>query len=95
MRAIVSSFNLSLNAWQARTDNDIALAFSILDGTRLKLNEELEVDLPKLLTTQTLVRASTGAAVAIRMRENDLHDLRLPSGHGTSRTPTIARLSDA
>ena len=95
MRAIVSSFNLSLNNWQARTDNDIAVSFSILDGTRLKLNEELEVDLPTLLATQSLVRKSTGASVAVRLREYDLHDLRLPSGHGTSRTPTAARLSAA
>ena len=93
MRAVVSSFNLSLNNWQARTDNDIALSFSILDGTQLKLNEELEVDLPTLLTTQALVRTSTGQPVAVRLRENDLHDLRPPSSHGTSRTPNLARLN--
>ena len=95
MRAIVSAFNLSLNSWQARTDNDIAIAFSILDGTRLKLNEELEVELPTLLATQTLVRKTTGAAIAVRLRENDLHDLRLPSRHGTSRSPSAARLNGA
>ena len=96
MRATISSFNRTLNSWQARTDNDIALAFSILDGTLLTLNEELEVNLSTLLTTQSLVRASTGASVAIQLREIDLHDLRLPSGHGTAqRTPSAARLNDA
>lgn len=95
MRAVISSFNLSLNNWEARTDNDIGLSFSILDGARLKLNEELEVDLPNLLASQTLVRRSTGTSVAIRLRDIDLHDLRLPSGHGTSRTPSSARLNDA
>ena len=95
MRAFISSFNLSLNNWQARTDNDIALSFSILDGTRLKLNEELEVDLPNLVASQTLVRKSTGTSLAIRLRDIDLHDLRLPSSHGTSRAPSSARLNDA
>lgn len=95
MRAVVSSFSLSQGNWQARTDNDIALSFSIVDGTRLRLNEELEVELPTLLATQSLVRRETGASVAIRLRDNDLHDLRLPSAHEFSRTPSTARLSDA
>jgi hypothetical protein len=95
MRAIVSSFNLSSNNWHARTDNDIALSFSILDGSRLQLNEELDVMLPTLLLTQTLLRRTTGSLVSIRLRANDMHDLRLPSGHGISRSPNEARLSDA
>lgn len=95
MRAVISSFNLSLNNWQARTDSDIALSFCILDGTRLRLNEELEVDLPNLLASQKLVRRSTGASIAVRLRDIDLHDLRLPSGHGSARTPSSARLNDA
>ena len=95
MRAIISSFNLSLGNWQARTDNDIAISFSIPDGTRLKLNEELEVDLPTLLSTQSIIRKSNGATVAVRLRDNDLHDLRLHSGHGTSRMPSPVRLSGA
>lgn len=95
MRAAISSFNLSLNNWQARTDNDIALSFAVTDGTRLRINEEVEVNLATVLATQMLVRKSTGQLVAIRLRDNDIHDLRMPSGHGTSRTPSGERLNDA
>jgi hypothetical protein len=95
MKATVSSFNLSLNSWQARTSNDIALAFSIEDGTRLQLNEVLEVDLLNLLSTQTVTSVNSGRVIKIRIRDIDLHDLRLPSGHGTSRVPTVERLSAA
>jgi hypothetical protein len=95
MKAVISSFNLALNSWQARTENDIAIAFAIEDSTRLHLNEELEVDLPNLLARQHMVRRATGQEFKIRLRDCDLHDLRLPSGHGTSRTPSAERLSAA
>ena len=95
MRAVVTSFNLSVGNYQARTDNEIAIAFSITDGTRLKLNDELEVNLQSLVQTQKLVCKRTGQIVEVRLRDIDLHDLRLPSGHGTSRVPSESRLSEA
>lgn len=95
MRAVISSLNLALGSYQARTDNDIAIAFSIRDGTRLKLNDELDVNLRDLLHSQELVLKRTGQVVAVKLRDIDLHDLRLPSGHGTSRVPSESRLSEA
>jgi hypothetical protein len=42
VRAVITSFNRALGSYQARTDNEIALVFSIADGTGLKLNDELD-----------------------------------------------------
>ena len=95
MRAVITSFNLALGSYQARTDNEIAIVFSIADGTRLKLNDELDVNLPSLVCSQELVCKRTGQVVAVKLRDIDLHDLRLPSGHGTTRIPSEGRLSEA
>jgi hypothetical protein len=32
-------------------------------------------------------------AFTVYIRANDVHDLRLPMSHGSSRTPSLARLS--
>lgn len=95
MKAVVSAFNRSLNNYQARTENEIAVSFAIEDGSTVKLNEVLEVDFPTLVETQTVRRASTGQLIRVRLREIDIHDLRLPSGHGTSRIPCRERISAA
>lgn len=93
MRAQVSSFNRSLNNYQARTDNNIALSFSVLGGEHLKLNELLEVDLPQLTTTQQLTRVSDGKVIQIKIGAHDLHDLNIPMAHGASRSPSKERLA--
>jgi hypothetical protein len=97
VRAVITSFNLALGSYQARTDNDIAIAFAIAiaDGTHLKLNDELDVNLPILVRSQELLCKRTGQVVAVKLREIELHDLRSPSGHGTSRIPSESRLSEA
>lgn len=58
MKAVVAAFNRSLNNYQARTENEIAVSFAIVDGSIVKLNEVLEVDLASLVETQTVRRAS-------------------------------------
>ena len=95
MKAVVSAFNRSLNNYQARTENEIAVSFAIEDGSTVKLNEILEFDLLSLVETQTVRRASTGQLIRVRLRDIDIHDLRLPLGHGTSRFPSRERMSAA
>ena len=93
MRAIVIRFNRGIGNCQARTDNDIAIAFAIRDGTVLKLGDVLEVDLQGVVARQRLLRASDGKVIAGKLGAQDLHDLRLPSGHGTDRSPSPERLA--
>jgi hypothetical protein len=95
MRAIITSFNRGLGNYQARTDNDIALSFSIRDGQHLGLNEYIEVDLPNLVTLQSVVRVADGRIIAVKLGAHDIHDLTLRSGHGTSRFPSPERLGGA
>jgi len=95
MRAQIVSFNLSINNYEATTDNAIALSFSVLGDEHLKLNEILEIDLPRVVATQQLIRISDGKNIQIKIGENDLHDLKLPMAHGTSRKPSKERLEGA
>lgn len=92
MKATIVSFNRSLNNYEATTDNNIALSFSVLDDEHLKLNENLDVDLTRVFATQQLTRISDGKIIRIKIGENDLHDLKLPMAHGTSRRPSKERL---
>ena len=95
MKTVVSAVNRSLKEFRAQTENEIAVSFAIEDGSTMQLHEVLEVDLLSLVDTQTVRRASTGQLVRVRLRDFDIHDLRLPSGHGTSRVPSRERLSAA
>jgi hypothetical protein len=95
VKAFVSAFNLSLGNYQARTENDIGISFAIVDGSTLKLNEVLEVDLLSLVQTQRLTKVSSGQVVQVKLRDIDIHDLRLPSGHGLSRVPSRERMGAA
>jgi hypothetical protein len=94
VRAVVSSFNSALNNYNARTANDIALSFSVLDGKHLVLNESIEVDLNNVVSLQQVTRASNGECLAIKIGVHDLHDLRLTMQHGVPRTPSKDRLAD-
>ena len=95
MKAVVSAFNQALNNYQARTDNEIAVSFAINDGSSLKINEVLEVDLASLVETQTVRRTNTGQLIRVRLRDFDIHDLRLSSEHGVSLIPSRERMSAA
>jgi hypothetical protein len=83
-----------LGSYQAVTDNEIAVAFQITDGSKLELGDAIEVDLPNVVSTRTVVRSGNGTVVRIELREDDLHDLRLPMQHGGSRLPTPSRLAE-
>lgn len=77
---------------QAVTDNNIALAFSVVSKDRLELDDILDVDLPNVVQTQSLIRASDGKRIQIGIGINDLHDLNLPMAHGTNRAPSKERM---
>jgi hypothetical protein len=80
--------------YQAETENEIAMAFQILGGDLLALGDEIDVDLPDVVTHKTVVRLRDGKQLQIELRECDLHDMRLPVQHGGSREPTAARLRE-
>jgi hypothetical protein len=76
----------------ARTENDILLVFSLPGSETLTLGDVVEVDLPNLLASQQVVRIEDGRPLRIRLKDNDIHDLKLPVKHGVPRTPSLSRM---
>ena len=93
MRAVITGFNRTLGWYDARTENRIALTFTVPGGEPFELKEVLEIDLLNLVSTQQVTRTSTGEIVRIKIGAHDLHDLDLPMAHGQSRVPNLERLS--
>ena len=83
-----------VGGYQAETDNDIAIAFDIRDGDILALGDAIDVDLPNVVARKTIVRLRDGKMLRIELRDDDMHDMRLPLRHGASRRPTAARLNE-
>ncbi len=91
MKATVVMFNSHLPTAQALTGNSIAVAFRPpLDGS-IALSHELDLDLENLDVEQVVTNLTTGQPLRLRIATHDVHDLRLPSGHGTSRFPSLER----
>jgi hypothetical protein len=94
MKAIVQARNAHGN-FSARTENGILLVFVVEGKETLKVGDELEVDLPNLLSAQQVIRSRDNRVLRIRINEMNIHDLDLPAKHGASRTPSRDRLRRA
>lgn len=93
MRATITQFNINYGNYSAKTENNILLVFSISGEGKLKLNDTLEVDLPNILNRQVVTKLATGEVIRVKIKENDIHDLNLPTQHGVSRVPSKERMS--
>jgi hypothetical protein len=85
---------VATGSYSAETENAIGVTFRIADGNTLKLGDQVEIDLPRVVTEKSILRLRDGVVVKIDLRESDLHDLRLPIHHGGTRQPSVARLTE-
>jgi hypothetical protein len=91
MKASVVKLNLYLPTCQAVTRNDIIIAFRPpVDGS-IRLSDELEFDLERLDIEQDVLNSRTGETIRLKVAQRDVHDARLPGGHGSSRFPSLDR----
>ena len=94
MRATIQTLNMALPYCDARSDNDILFVFRP-PATGLHLGDIIEFDHAVIEADQTARNLSTGEMCTIHLRERDIHDLRLPAAHGSSRFPSPERFNDA
>jgi len=80
---------------EARSENDILFVFSIPSGCTFRLGHVVELDPLSLNMPQVARNLTTQQELCITLKDNDVHDLLLPSGHGTTRTPSLERLRGA
>ena len=94
MKATVQARNVH-GSYSARTENDILLVFVVEGRETLKLGDDIQVDLPNLLSSQQVVRSRDNCVMRIRINEMGIQDLDMPGKHGASRTPSPDRLRRA
>ena len=94
MRATIQTLNMALPYCDARSDNDILFVFRP-PATGLHLGDIIEFDHAVIEADQTARNISTGEMFTIHLRERDIHDLRVPAAHGSSRVPSPERFNDA
>jgi hypothetical protein len=92
MRATIQKLNMSLPYCDAKTEHDILFVFSPPTSGLLHVGDVIELDPHVLDSPQAALHTPTGERFTITIHKHDVHDLRLPSGHGTSRFPKPERL---
>jgi len=82
----------SVRAVQAVSGNGVAIAFPEPSEIEFRLSEVIDVDLDQLGLNQRIVNLTTGKAFTLNIAKSDVHDMRLPGGHGSNRFPDPERL---
>ena len=77
---------------EVRLPNDVLVVFSEPTGQELRLGDVISFQNFALDANVGAENRTRGGAFTVRINANNVHDLRLPSHHGGSRTPTPARL---
>ena len=95
MKATVIKLNTSLPTCSARTKNDLLVVFRPPANALIDLDDVLDFDLQTLDQVQSVENLTKRQRIDLEVRSNDLHDLRLPSSHGTSRFPSDERRNEA
>lgn len=91
MKATVQAHNAA-GSYSVRTENDILLVFTVKGPEFLAVGEAIELDLPRVLASQQIVRVKDNRTIDIHLNPTDIHDLQIPARHGTSRTPSSERM---
>ena len=94
MRATVVSVTRERSC-SARTDNQILFVFALPTGVAVHVSDELEIINPSLGGVLRIVNRTRDTTFDATIKSDDVHDLMLPIGHGTFRTPSMKRLHDA
>ena len=92
MKARVLACNHALRSVTARTENDLVVAFQVLDGSKVHPDEALDIPLPQVLIIG-LVHRADGSPIRVRLSRHDIHDLReVGGGHGVPSNVSDERL---
>ena len=91
MKATIQKIDVQHSTVSAVTDNSILVVFRVPNLPDVHLGDALDLDLTLLDQSQNVRNSKTQTILPARIQSNDVHDLRLPSGHGTSRFPSLQR----
>jgi hypothetical protein len=75
-----------------RLPNDILIVFAEPVDHRASLDDVMSFSNLALDADVSVTNVTLGVTFTIKLHAMDVHDLRLPMRHGTSRTPSALRL---
>jgi hypothetical protein len=94
MRAHVLACNHTLRTVTARTENDLSVVFQVVDDSELQPGDALDIPLPQVLVLGLVHLANGGSGIRVRLRRDDVHDLRVTGGgHGVPSDVSDERMS--
>jgi hypothetical protein len=82
-------------AYEARTENDLLVVFRPSAGHDFRLGDVLAFNELALDADVSVTNVTQGAQCLVHIAATDVHDLRLAANHGSTRTPSSARLREA
>jgi hypothetical protein len=91
MNARINKLNFGYSYCSAKTDNGILIVFTIPPNSQFQIGDVLNIDLFILNREQIIHNMTKGTSHKILVKDNDIHDLKIPTRHGTSRFPSIER----
>jgi hypothetical protein len=92
MKATVQRMNSALRSCEAVTENNLLLVFPLPETGGPQVGDRIELDPSILGLPQVVQNLSSRGTFTVCLRPDDIHDLDLPMGHGTSRSPSEERL---
>jgi hypothetical protein len=95
MEATVQRMHSKPIVCEANTPNQLLLVFVVPDDVIVRLGDKLEFPLLQLDVVVPVTNVTRNSSFSTVLKVNNVHDLRIPSGHGTSRTPSPERLAGA
>jgi hypothetical protein len=94
MKAQVVTCNHTLRSVTARTENDLSVVFQMVDDAELETGDVLDIPLPQVLANGLIHRPNGGGSISVRLRRDDVHDLRATGGgHGVPSNVSDERMS--
>jgi hypothetical protein len=77
----------------AASENEILFVFRPPSLEAVHIGDVVELDPSILEKPQTVLNITEGTTFATELRKCDIHDLRLPGSHGSSRFPSPERFN--
>jgi len=82
-------------AYEARTENDLLVVLSSSAGHEFHVGDMLTFEGLALDADVSVTNVTQGGHYLVHIDAKNVHDVRLPATHGSTRTPSPARLREA
>lgn len=95
MELTVIKLNKQLQSCSAQTQNEILVVFPLPEKHGIGLGDKLIINEFRMDAEVSIFHHAIKREFRVFIRSENVHDLRLPTHHGGSRTPSLERIGAA